>query len=95
LEDVPEEFDDLVSFREVHATGVRLFPYIPDGIETNNLHSLRKVKKQDIDHVQKYLGVPVVQVNLVRTEGCPDILFAPSRLEFRKKRGFPGPENVR
>src|SRR6056297_3300271 len=73
----PEQLDDFMSFRPMKAGCSRLFPQEGNGIEPDNPGSAGKIVKQNIHHFDKYLWIGKVQINLVSTEGGPDMFLSP------------------
>ena len=76
VEDVAQEFDDLVGLGEVDAGGADLFPEIGDGVESDDPDAAVDVVEEDVKKFEEDIGIGEVEVNLVFAEGGPDVAGA-------------------
>ena len=82
-----EKLDELVGLLKVNAARSRYFPHEPNGIQSNIPRPFNKVMQQHVDHRNQYLRRGEVEIDLVLTEGGPQMSHAAiMKCERRKKR---------
>jgi hypothetical protein len=84
-----------MSLRQMHAAGARLLPHEPDRIEADEPRTLGAVVQQYVQNFEQKVWVPVVQVDLVRAEGGPDMDGPSGGLDLGQERQGARPHDRR
>src|SRR3970040_1856081 len=79
----------------MNAGGADFFPQIPNRIQTDELSTLRRVEQERIDDLQQHIRVMEIEIDLVRAERRPYLLYAGGGLEFGQERQGARPHHLR
>ena len=84
IQDVTEEFDDLMGLVQMYTACPRLCPEIGNRVQPNNVCTVSHIQKQDLNDFHQNVRICKIEIDLIFRKGGPDEYGAVDGLKFRE-----------